>query len=70
MQEPLTKLSNWTNKIKNRFVPVASDIKVEVNNKSDANVGQNIPAPPADNDKERGNRRFGRAGDVDSKFET
>ncbi|CAF1024415.1 unnamed protein product [Adineta ricciae] len=70
LQEPLTKISNWTKEIKNRFAPVVSDMKEKIsndlNNKSDTSVDQNIPAPPVDNDKEHGNRRFGRVDDVDN----
>ncbi|UJR20910.1 hypothetical protein I4U23_024019 [Adineta vaga] len=69
-QEPLAKLSNFTNEIKDKIGPVISDIKNRFLNVSDnenhPHIDQNIPAPPLNNDKEQPVRALGRAADVDN----
>ncbi|CAF0941761.1 unnamed protein product [Adineta steineri] len=56
-REPLAKLSNITNEIKDKFAPVVSNIKQKISNiygnGSNSVVNQNIPAPPLNNNKQQ-----------------
>ncbi|CAF1380700.1 unnamed protein product, partial [Adineta steineri] len=62
-REPLAKLSNITNEIRDKFAPVVSNIKQKIaniyGNESNSVVNQNIPAPPLNNNKQQPGRESG-----------